>query len=88
MTSGVVIPLITGLGFDDIWFGVVLVVLVEVGLLTPPFGLNLFVIQGISKRPLGEVVSGSVPFWVIMLFAIGIFTIFPQIILWLPEQLF
>jgi len=88
MTSSVVIPLITGLGFDVIWFGVVLVLLVEVGLLTPPFGLNLFVIQSISKKPLGWVVEGSYPFFIIILAALAIYTIFPQIILWLPQQLF
>ena len=88
MTSSVVIPLITALGFDIIWFGVTLVVLVEVGLLTPPFGLNLFVLQGISKRPLSDVIIGSIPFFLIMLLGVALFTAFPSLVLWLPSLFF
>lgn len=84
MTSGAVLPLVSSFGYDLVWFGVVLVVLVEVGLLTPPMGLNLFVIQGISKRPLNEVVIGAWPFFTIEIFGIGLFTAFPMLILWLP----
>lgn len=88
MTASAVLPVIEALGFDMIWFGVVFVVLVEVGLLTPPMGINLFVIHGISKEPLSTVVEGSWPFFVLMIIAIGLFTIFPDLVLWLPNLLY
>ena len=85
MTMSTVLPIMSSLGFDLIWFGVVLTVLIEVGMLTPPMGVNLFVIQGLSKRPLGEVITGSVPFFLIMILGIGVFTIWPGSILWLSS---
>jgi len=84
LTMSTVLPVITGLGFDIIWFGVVLTVLIEVGMLTPPMGINLFVIHGISGKDLLEVVRGSVPFFLIMLLGIALFTAFPSTIIWLP----
>ena len=88
MTAGALLPVVTGLGFDIIWFGVVFVVLVEAGLLTPPMGINLFVIKGVSGEPLSEVVAGTLPFFGIMLLGIAIFTAFPATVLWLPNLLF
>jgi tripartite ATP-independent transporter DctM subunit len=87
MTMTTILPIIVALGFDVIWFGVVLTVLIEVGMLTPPVGVNLFVIQGLSKRPLGEVISGSVPFWLIMLLGLALFTWWPGSVLWLSNLL-
>lgn len=88
LTMPAVLPVITALGFDPIWFGVVLTVLIEVGMLTPPMGINLFVIQGISGRDLMEVIAGSVPFFLIMLLGIALFTAFPSTILLLPTLFF
>jgi tripartite ATP-independent transporter DctM subunit len=85
LTLPVILPIVTGLGYDPIWFGVVLVVLCEVGMITPPMGINLFVIQGISKRDLHEVIAGSAPFFLIMLIGIALMTIFPLLVLWLPS---
>jgi len=85
MTLAAVLPIITGLGFDVLWFGVVLVLFTEVGLLTPPVGVNVFVIQAISGKPIGDVFKGSVPFFLIMIAALIIVTAFPDIILWLPK---
>ena len=65
----------------------ILVLLLEVGMLTPPFGINLFVIQSISKWPLGDVVRGSSPYWVIILAYVGLLTAFPQIATWLPSHM-
>ncbi|MHA2068749.1 MAG: TRAP transporter large permease subunit, partial [Candidatus Thorarchaeota archaeon] len=88
LTMSSVVPVIIGLGFDPIWFGVVLTVLIEVGMLTPPMGINLFVIHGISGANLMEVVRGSVPFFLIMLVGIAFFTAFPNIVLVLPKLFF
>jgi len=88
ITAGVVIPLVEAAGFDLVWFGVVFVVLVEIGLLTPPMGINVFVIQGISKAPLNEIFAAVWPFFSIMILAIALFTVWPDIILWLPNLLF
>jgi tripartite ATP-independent transporter DctM subunit len=85
LTLPVILPIIVGLGYDPIWFGVVLVVLCEIGMITPPMGLNLFVIQGISKRDLSDVVAGSAPFFLIMLIGIALMTLFPSLVLWLPS---
>jgi tripartite ATP-independent transporter DctM subunit len=88
LTAATVIPIIKGLGFDLVWFGVMYVITAEVGMLTPPMGLNLFVIQGISGERLQKVVKGSVPFFIIMIASIGLFCVFPNLVLWLPNLLF
>jgi tripartite ATP-independent transporter DctM subunit len=88
LTLSTILPVVTALGFDLIWFGVILTVLIEVGMLTPPMGINLFVLQGISGRSLTEVVSGSVPFFILMIVSIALFTAFPILVLWLPNLLF
>jgi len=88
LTAATVIPLIKQLGFDLIWFGVIYVVLAEIGMITPPMGLNLFVIQGISREDLGKVVIGSIPFFFLMLFEIALLTFYPTLVLWFPNLLF
>jgi len=89
MTLAVVHPIVIGLGYDSVWFGIVLVLLLEVGLITPPVGLNLFTIQAI--RPgiaLGEVAAGALPFVVLLLIGVALLVGFPGIALWLPGQVF
>jgi len=90
MTIGVVYPLVTGLGYDPIWFGVVLVILLEIGLITPPVGINLFTIQGLvpGETTEIEVARGSLPFLGLLLFGIGLLIAFPGIALWLPNLLY
>lgn len=88
LTASTVIPMMKELGFDLIWFGVIYVVAAEIGMITPPMGLNLFVIQGISKENLSKVVIGSVPFFILMIVSIFLFTVFPELILWLPNVIF
>ena len=88
LTLPVVYPIMQAQGFDPIWFGVVLVLLLEIGLITPPVGMNLFVIQGISGRPLGEVSAGAFPYVIIMLVEIVLLASFPSIVLWLPSKMF
>ncbi len=80
----VLYPTVLSLGIDPIWFGIFFVILIEVALITPPVGLNLFVIQAISKTPLGVVAKGVFPFIVLMMFAVVLVYIFPGIVMWLP----
>ena len=88
ITLPVVYPVIVNIGYDPIWFGVALMILIEVGLLTPPVGLNLYVIHGISKqRPFSEVAIGAAPFFVVMLVGLVIITVWPELALWLPGKM-
>ena len=90
MTLPVVFPLLTGLGFDPIWIGVLITIVIEIGQVTPPVGLNLSVLTALTNNEvsLGRVATATVPYWLIHLFAILILTIFPAIALFLPELLF
>ena len=80
-----VLPAIQAAGYDPIWFGVYMCMLLEAGLLSPPVGLNLFVIQGVTGAPLGQVVRGAVPFLFLLLTGAASIVTFPQIALWLPS---
>jgi len=90
MTLPVVFPLLTGLGFDPIWVGVLITIVIEIGQVTPPVGLNLSVIASLTKNQvsLGRVAKATAPYWIIHLFAIVILTMFPMIALFLPDLLF
>jgi len=87
LTIPIVLPLIKTLGFDPVWFGVIVVVAAEVGMLTPPVGLNCFVVARYARRPLSEVFEGTFPHVVAHLFVIALLTSFPQIVLWLPSKM-
>lgn len=86
MTLPITFPLMMSMGFDPIWFGVIVTILMEIGMITPPVGLNLFVLVTITDRQvdLGEAAWATVPFWLIMLGSIAVFTLFPEIVLFLP----
>jgi C4-dicarboxylate transporter DctM subunit len=86
MTLPIVFPLMTSLGFDPVWLGVVITIMIEIGMLTPPVGMNLFVLTGITRGevPLGEAARAAAPFWVAMLVGTAILTVFPSIATWLP----
>ncbi|QRG08690.1 TRAP transporter large permease subunit [Xanthobacter dioxanivorans] len=87
MTMPVVLPLITAAGFDPLWFGVFLVIMVELGQITPPVGFNLFVLQGLTGQPLSRVAKASAPFGILMLACLAVLTIWPGIVMWLPNLL-
>lgn len=87
MTLSVTFPIIVALGLDPIWFGIVLVILVEVGLITPPVGIVLFILRGMSDVSLRDIVLGVLPFVLLMLSFVVLLYIFPDIVLWLPRQL-
>ena len=88
MTAPILLPTIEGVGFDPIWFAVILTINMEIGLITPPVGLNLYVIKGISPDiSLPEILRGSLPFMLCMVLAIVILCFFPGIATWLPNYL-
>lgn len=81
-------PVLVKYGFDPIWFGVIMTINMEVGLITPPVGLNLYVVQGIAPDvPLSRVLIGSFPFVLILLLGIAICSIWPELTLWLPNKM-
>jgi tripartite ATP-independent transporter DctM subunit len=84
LTIPVVVPLMTSLGFDLVWFGVIKIVTAEVGMITPPIGLNCYVVARYANRPVGEVFRGTLPHFIAHLIAITILVAFPVISLWLP----
>ena len=88
MSLPITLPLILAAGFDPIWFGVFLVIMVELAQITPPIGFNLFIIQGLTGTPIMKVAVAAAPFFVLMCIGIVLLTIFPEIALWLPDQLF
>ena len=87
MTLPITLPIVVAAGWDPIWFGVFLIIMIELGLITPPIGFNLFVLQGITGKPIGEIAKGAFPFFLLMLAAAVIIAVFPQIALWLPAIL-
>jgi tripartite ATP-independent transporter DctM subunit len=88
MTAPTLLPIVEGLGFNAIWFGIVLTINMEIGLITPPVGLNLYVINGIAPDVrLPTILWGALPFVLCMALGIVLLCLFPQIALWLPEAL-
>jgi tripartite ATP-independent transporter DctM subunit len=84
----ILFPLVTALGFDPIWFGVIMVVWLEIGLITPPVGLNLFVIQNLMKGTTArEVTFGTTPYVVLMVVLVALLFLFPELALWLPQHM-
>jgi len=88
MVTPVIMPGIEAHGFDPIWFGIVLTINMEMGLITPPVGLNLFVINGIAPDiTFRQIVAGVLPFILIMAFSIVLLAVFPDLAMWLPDKL-
>jgi tripartite ATP-independent transporter DctM subunit len=85
LTIPVLAPIMTGLGFDPIWFGVIVVMLAMIGFITPPFGMNLFVVQGVTKVKIQAIFKGVIPFAIATMVCILLVIIFPQLALYLPS---
>jgi len=86
MAAPILLPIITAAGFDPIWFAVVLTINMEIGLISPPVGLNLYVINGIAPEiSLKTILKGSLPFVACMVIAIILLCIFPGLATWLPN---
>jgi TRAP-type C4-dicarboxylate transport system permease large subunit len=85
-TTPIVVPVILALGFDQVWFGVLFMILIEAALITPPIGVNLFVVQAVrGEGPFRDVVLGSLPFLLMMVAMMFLLLMFPQMAMWLPE---
>ncbi len=89
LTLPVVFPVMMTLGYSPIWFGVMIVIVLEMGLLSPPVGVNVFVVKGVAGDvPLNTIFRGIWPFWLAMLVCLAILAVFPQIALFLPQAMF
>jgi C4-dicarboxylate transporter DctM subunit len=88
LTASVVLPIIAATGFDLIWFGIFIVLVVELAQITPPVGFNLFVLQGLTGRDILTVTRNTLPFFVLMLIAVALVTIFPGLVTFLPNTMF
>jgi tripartite ATP-independent transporter DctM subunit len=87
LTTSIVLPMVEKAGFDLVWFGIFIVLLVEIAEVTPPLGFNLFVLQTMSGRDSNYVAYASIPFFFMMILCIALITLFPQIATWLPDTL-
>jgi|TARA_B110000259_G_scaffold187928_1_gene244049 tripartite ATP-independent transporter DctM subunit len=89
ITLPIVYPVIVALGFDPIWFGVIAVIVIEMGMITPPVGINVFVVKGVAPDiPMGTIFRGVFPFWVAMAVCLIILILLPQIALFIPNSMF
>ena len=88
LTIPIVFPIVSALGYDPVWFGIIIVMVVELGLITPPIGMNVFVIKGIAREvPLYTIFRGVTPFIVAQIILIAVLIAFPEIALWLPSTM-
>ncbi len=87
LTMAIIEPMIRQAGFDMIWFGIFLVIVVEMAQITPPVGFNLFVLQGMANKDMGYIARSAFPLFLLMIFAVIIVVIFPELVLWLPDQM-
>jgi len=84
----ILFPLVTGLGFDPIWFGIIMVIWLEIGLITPPVGLNLFVIQNLMRGATArDVTRGTTPYVILMIVLVVLLFLVPDLALWLPRHM-
>ena len=87
LTMAIIEPMIRQAGFDMIWFGIYLVIVVEMAQITPPVGFNLFVLQGMAKKDMGFIARSAFPLFLLMILAVIIIIAFPELALWLPEKM-
>ena len=87
LTMGVILPTIVKAGIDPLWFGIFIVVVVEMAQITPPVGFNLFVLQGMTGRQLTYIARVTLPMFFLMVVAVILLYVFPGLITWLPQQM-
>jgi TRAP-type C4-dicarboxylate transport system permease large subunit len=87
LTMGVIMPTVQKAGIDPLWFGIFIVLVVEMAQITPPVGFNLFVLQGMTRREIGWIARVTFPFFVAMVLAVLLIYLFPQIVTVLPAQM-
>ena len=89
LTLPILYPMIIGLGFDPIWFGVIVVILAELGQITPPIGMSVFALRNVAPEvPLFTIFAGTIPFWSVFIVLLLMITVFPDIALFLPNMVF
>jgi TRAP-type C4-dicarboxylate transport system permease large subunit len=84
MTTPIVLPMVQAAGFDPIWFGIYLVLMIELAQITPPVGFNLFVISGLNNDDILHIAKAAFPFFLLMCIIVVVITIWPQIVMYLP----
>ena len=88
LTVPIFFPLVTSLGFDPIWFGIIVVVVIEISLITPPVGLNVFVLKGVvGDVSTATIFKGVTPFWIVDIIRLALLVLIPSIALYLPGQM-
>jgi TRAP-type C4-dicarboxylate transport system permease large subunit len=87
LTMGVLLPTVQKAGIDLIWFGIFVVLVVEMAQITPPVGFNLFVLQGMTGRQLPYIARVTLPMFFLMVAAVGLIWVFPELVTWLPSQM-
>lgn len=88
LTLPIVIPIVKALGYDLIWFGVLMVIVLEMGLISPPVGINVFVVKGlVPDVPMGQIFIGILPFWLAMIVCLAFLIVFPEIALVIPNTM-
>ncbi len=87
LTMGVIMPTVQKAGIDTLWFGIFIVVVVEMAQVTPPVGFNLFVLQGMTKRSIGTIARAAFPFFLLMVLMVALLYAFPQLVTFLPDQM-
>ena len=88
ITVPITLPLVLSFGYDPVWFGVLLVILIEIGLIHPPMGMNLFAINAVTREiSIFDIYKGSAPFLIAPIILIALMIVYPQVVLWLPSHL-
>ena len=86
--NAIVLPIMLAMNYDPIWFGIFMVIVLEMGLISPPVGINVFVVKGIAEDvPMVQIFTGILPFWVAMIVCVALLIAFPQIALFLPNTM-
>ena len=87
LTMGVIMPTVQKAGIDPLWFGIFIVIVVEMAQVTPPVGFNLFVLQGMTRREIGTISRAALPFFGLMVLMVVLLYVFPQLVTFLPQQM-
>lgn len=87
LTTSVILPMVEASNIDLIWFGIYLVIVVEMSQITPPVGFNLFVLQGLTGHDILFIAKAALPFFFLLVLAVVILVVFPELVTWLPEQM-
>ena len=88
ITTPVILPVMAHLQINPVWYGILLTINLELALITPPVGMNLFTIKAITKAPIGQIILGSLPYVLLIILCLGLVMAWPQLALWLPGTMY